>query len=313
VGSLAVVAASSFAAAIAPPGIGFFVALAVYGPASGCALAVAEGALVEADPSARERAMARVGIAGSTGDLAVPLVLALFGWIGLGWRAAFVSAGASAVVLAIVHACTRELDEVPRALDDDGETPTMRAALRTALDTPCLLAWSLACASTALLDEVLVAFAALHLDAIGATAAVRSLALASWVVGGFVGLGVMERFVDSSRARRALVVASVVTAIALVVLAITRSPIVASCALFFVGAFGGTLHPLTKARSYAALPSRPAIVNALASAFLPLDIVAPLVLGLVAARAGNAWALSGLLLAPFAVVITTFSTGRRNM
>src|SRR5262249_4958343 len=156
---------------------------------------------------------------------------------------------------------------------------------------------------TSLLDEVLVAFAALHLHAMGATATERSLALAAWVVGGFVGLAVVERFVDGTRARLALVVASIVTAVAMVVLVVTRSPIVGASALFFVGASGGTLHPLPKARAYAALPSRPAIVNALASALLPLDIVAPVILGVVAARAGNAWALSGLLVAPIAVAV----------
>lgn len=41
---------------------------------------------------------------------------------------------------------------------------------------------------------ILVAFGALHLHILGATLAERSFAIGAWVVGGFVGLGALERF-----------------------------------------------------------------------------------------------------------------------
>jgi predicted MFS family arabinose efflux permease len=307
--SLAAVGASALLAALYPRGWALLLALALYGPASGCALAIAEGVLVESAPHARERAMARAGLAASAGDLAVPLLLAALARFDLGWRTACALAGALALVLAVAHASSRSLDRAPSS--DDGSEPsppppTLREALRTALATRPLFAWSLACTLTNLLDEVLVAFGALHLAAIGATANERSRAIAAWVVGGFAGLAAIERFITARLVRRVLLGASAIAIVALVTLATTRSPGVATIALFAIGATGTALHPLTKAQSYAALPSRPALVNAVASALLPLDIVTPIVLGLLATHAGTSAAIAGLILAPLGVVIAAW-------
>jgi hypothetical protein len=306
--SLAVVALSAFAAAIVPNGWSLLLALAVYGPASGCALSVAEGLLVEAEPDARERTMARLSLAANAGDLAVPLLLVMLSWWGLGWRVGFEVAGAFAALLAIVHATAPDLDGASSGADDDAEgpAPTLREALGLALSTRPLLGWSLACATTGLLDEVLVAFSAVHLHALGATVGERSWAIAAWVVGGFVGLAGLERASGRASVRGLLIGASASTAVAVVVLAVTHSPYVGTCALFLIGLTGSTLHPLTKAQAYAALPHRPALVNAVGSALLPFDMAAPVVLGIVAAQAGSAWAIVGLLVAPAGVALATW-------
>ena len=319
--ALAVVACSAFAGATLPRGWSLLLALAVYGPASGCALAVAEGLLVEAEPDARERTMARLSIAAGAGDLAVPLLLAVLSRCGLGWRAAFAVAGGFAALLAISHGSSRSLDRTSAGPgeDSEGPPPTIREALRTALSTRPLLGWSFACALTGLLDEVLVAFSALHLDAIGATASERAWAIGAWVAGGLLGLAGLERFVGRARVLPVLLGASVATASGLGALAVTRSPWVGTCALLLIGVTASTLHPLTKAQAYAALPNRPALVNAVGSLLLPFDMAAPLVLGLVAARAGSAWAIAGLLLAPAGVALAAWrllryrsSPGRPN-
>jgi hypothetical protein len=310
--ALAVVACSALTAATLPRGWSLLIALAVYGPASGCALAVAEGLLVEAVPDARERTLARLSLAGNAGDLAVPMLLAALSWCGFGWRAAFVVAGGLAALLAISHASSRSLDRAsPTAgVDSGGPTPTTRDALRAALSTRPLLGWSFACASTGLLDEVLVAFSALHLHAIGATVTERAWAITAWVSGGFMGLAVLERFVARERVRAVLLGASAATAVEVGILAIARSPWVGTCAMFLIGVTAGTLHPLTKAQAYASLPNRPALVNAVASLLLPFDMAAPLVLGIVAARAGSAWAIAGLLVAPAGVALAAWRLQR---
>jgi hypothetical protein len=306
--ALAGVAASAFAAAIFPRGWSLLVALAVYGPASGCALAVAEGLLVEAEPAARHRTMARLSLAANAGDLTVPLLLAGLAWFGLGWRTAFAITGAFAALLAIGHARARSLGGTLSGASDDSEAsaPTTREALRTALATRPLLGWSFACSLTGLLDEVLVAFSAVHLHGIGATASERSWAIAAWVGGGFVGLAGLERFAAPASARRVLLGASAATGVEIVGLAVTHSPRVATCALLLVGVTGSVLHPLTKTRAYAALPGRPALVNAVGSALLPFDMAAPIVLGIVATQAGSAWAIAGLLIAPAGVAIAAW-------
>jgi fucose permease len=154
-----------------------------------------------------------------------------------------------------------------------------------------------------LLDEVLVAFGAVHLQAIGATMDERSAAIASWIIGGFVGLAALERLVSRIGVRQVLLAASSATAFALITLAVARSPYVGAFALLLIGTTGSMLHPLTKAQAYRALPNRPALVNAVGAALLPLDMAAPIVLGIVATFAGSAWAIVALLVAPAGVVL----------
>ncbi len=309
--SLATVALSAFAAAISLTPWSLLLALAVYGPASGCALSVAEGLLVETEPLARERTMARLSLAANAGDLAVPLLLTILSWYGLGWRAGFVVAGVVATLLAIAHGRAQSLDRLSSGANDDSErhAPAIRETLRMAFSTHSLLGWSFACASTNLLDEVLVAFSTVHLHALGATVGQRSWAVAVWILGGFVGLAGLERLGARSSARRVLLGASAVTAMAVTVLAVTHSTRTGTCALFVIGATGSTLHPLAKAKAYASLPSRPALVNAVGAALLPFDMAAPIALGVVATGAGSLWAIVGLLVAPAAVAIAAWCLG----
>jgi len=312
--SLAVVALSAFAAAAFPTGWTLFLALAVYGPASGCALAVAEAVLIESNSRAPERTLARLAIAANAGDLAVPVLLAALSWGGYGWRTACVIAGVLAFGFAIAHGFARTLDRPVTFSGGDGADapPTVADALRTAFGVPSLLAWSFACTLTNLLDEVLVAFSAVHLHHIGATAGTRSIAVALWVVGGFVGATAVERTVDRFGSRAWLLSASLATAAGVATLALSQSPWVATSALFVIGTTGTTLHPLAKARAYSALPGRPALVNAVSSALLLFDMAAPVALGWVASRAGSAWALAGLLVAPIGVGLTALRFDERD-
>ena len=328
-GSLAVLAASAWAAALCPRGWVFFLALAFYGPASGCSLAIAEGLLVESRPNERVRTIARLSLAANAGDLGVPVLLALLARFGLGWRAAFATSGAVALILAIAHAFDRALDVVPTFAagdeadgegtdghDDDGgdagTPPTIAQALRMALSSRALLGWSFACALTGLLDEVFVAFGAVHMQAIGASVTARSVALAAWVVGGFLGLTVLDRAADRVRVRTLLLGASALTAAAIAVLAATYSPHVAAAAFFVLGLAASTLHPLSKARAYASLPNRPALVNAVASALLPFDMAAPIGLAVIAARMGSAAAIAALLVAPIGVGVAALRLRTRD-
>jgi MFS family permease len=305
--SLLAIAFASFLAALFPGGVMLLFALAVYGPASGCALSIAEGLLVEARPHERERTMARVTLAASAGDLAVPVLLAILSWLGLGWRAGFAVGGAVALVLAAAHASARSLDRRPSLLDEDDdaaeERTTIRETLRVGLGNRPLLAWSIANVLTALLDEVLVAFCAVHLDAIQATPTQRSWAIGAWVVGGILGLFALERTIARLDARRVLIATCAATTLALALFAVTSSARVAIAALFLVGAFSATIHPLAKARAYASMPGRPALVNALTALLLPLDMIAPIVLGAIAASVGARAAIYTLLVAPAGVML----------
>src|SRR5205085_8162465 len=101
---------------------------------------------------------------------------------------------------------------------------------------------------------------------------------------------------------RVLMGAAAVSTAALVGLAAAHSTLAAAIALAVLGMFSSMLHPLAKARAYATLPGRPALVNAVAAAMIPLDIAAPIGLGLVATHAGPSIAVALLLVAPLGIL-----------
>ena len=298
-------------AACAPNAWTLAIALALYGPASGVALAASEGALVESRPDAREQTMARLGIAGALGDLTVPILLGALAWAGLGWRGAMIAAALAALALAWMHASARALSR-PTLADDEESGAPLREAIRVALRTRPLLAWSLAVATTTLLDEVMVAFSAIHLDAIGASSLERSGGLGAWTLGGLAGLVVLERIATRVRPERILLFASTVCAGSLTSLALTDDPSLAIALLAPVGASGAMLHPLAKARAYASLPGRPAIVNAVGSISVVVDLLAPISLGLLATHFGSAASVTTLLVAPIAVFWVAAREARRE-
>jgi MFS family permease len=307
--SLGVLALVTLGAALAGGPLALFVCLALYGPASGCALAASEGILVESRPEERERTLTRLNLAGALGDLAVPLLLAALAWVGLGWRVALAMAAASAAVLAIAHGSAKALHRIVPvdAVDDDeydGEPPSVLAALRFAFGTRPLLTWSVAVAFTSLLDEVLIAFAVVRLE--GASPLERAIAVGAWTVGLVGGLLVLERWVDRLDSRKVLLGSSAVVATSLIALACTSDVEIAWAALFALGTSTSTLHPLASARAYASLPGRPALVNAVAAGFLPFDALAPLVLGALALWLGAPAAILAILVAPAGIALAAW-------
>jgi MFS family permease len=303
--SLAVLAVVTCAAALATGPIALAVCLALYGPASGCALGTSEGVLVESRPEERERTMTRLNLAGALGDLAVPLVLGALAWVGLGWRVALGWAAAAAALLSVVHAHAAALDRPrPAEPDEDDDNPSVVAALRFAFGNRRLLAWSVAVALTSLLDEVLVAFAMIRLDQ--ASPLARALAVGAWTAGVLGALLVLERRVGRVNSRRVLLASAAVVAASLVVLACSGDVLIASGALFMLGVGTSALHPLASARAYASLPGRPALVNAVAAAFIPFDAFAPLVLGALALWLGTPAAILAILIAPAGIALAAW-------
>lgn len=304
-------------------------ALAAFGPAAGISGSVAEGVLVEQrGDTSRERVMARVTLAAALGDLVVPLALALSTFVGAAWRSVLGLAFAASVLVALVHARSRALDRPLPREDDDETTDTAHeeqkgeagavlegwAALRAALAHRPLVMLSLASTSIGLLDEVLVAFAAIHLADVapGAdTLASRQAALGALIVGGLVGLAALERFVETQHARRVLGVACALSVVSTITLALAPDLVTAGSALFALGVGSSVLHPLVKARAYEAMPGRPMLVNAVAAALVPLDAIAPLAIGALVYAAGSSVGVLVLALAPLGVMLLSRLADRR--
>ncbi len=75
----------------APGFVSMAVALAALGPASGAFVGLSQTALMDLEPSRREKNMTRWALAGTAGNLAGPVLVGASLAVGWGWRSAFVA------------------------------------------------------------------------------------------------------------------------------------------------------------------------------------------------------------------------------
>lgn len=291
-GALLAMSLTSLAAALATGPVGLALALGLWGTACGIASGAAQAALVTGadDP---DRAMTRWGIGASAGDVAGPLLVGAVLAAGGSWRAAVVLAAVPPLLDALAVARGPAL----RGDHDDDEPTTLREALADRW----LLAWLFAAACCTLMDEILVVFGALRLEALGQPPAWRGVAMALESVGALVGLAWSERVLPRVGARRVLLGASAATAASWLLWLATTGPVTTAAALVLVGAAQAAMWPLCKAAAFARCPDRPGLVGALDTVFLPLDLAAPLLVGALADVAGLEIALLALLAQPLVV------------
>jgi predicted MFS family arabinose efflux permease len=285
---LAAGAASSFSLLAA--------ALALAGPAGGVGVGLAQATLVDSHPREREQVLARWTLMGCLGDLGTPLLFAVLARSALGWREAFAVSGLLLLTYAAVLALCRFPEPAVASVED---APPLRAALAAVRRNRPLLTWLFGAWLCSPMDEVLVAFASLHLSAnLGAGPAQRSLALAGFMAGAVAGLLTAERLLRRVAPLRLLRWAG--SAGSLVYLAWLAAPGVGSSAALLgaVGFCAAPLYPIVKAQAYRALPGRSGAVNAAAVAFIPLEMALPFALGLIADRVGLRAALALLVVQP---------------
>jgi predicted MFS family arabinose efflux permease len=295
---LALMALSTLAAALAPSYGVLLAALTIYGPASGLGTSLAEAALVSAQSGRTETVLARWSLAGALGDLVAPAALAASVALGLGWRGALIAAGLLAAVEAVLAA------GAPGAAPDrDGADASLRDALRAAASSPQLAGWSLAAALCGLMDEVLVAFGALWLSGhVGADATQRAAILGAWVAGSIAGAALLARVAARVRPSTLLAASGAGCAVAYAAWLSATGWIASGIALGVAGAFAAAHHPLLRARAFETLPERPHVVLAAGSLFGTVELVLPLLVGLVADRGGVLAAMLVLLAQPIAVL-----------
>jgi len=328
--ALAGMALSLALAALAPDLVSFGLAFALYAPASGVALGLAEAALMDQRASERERALTQWTLAAALGDLAAPLSLWGLAALGLGWRVAL---GATALLLALVSfalfkaggAAPSRADDTPRAGVERRPLSALRAALdsswkrlRAARGRAGLLLWLCATAACAFMDEVLAVLVGLSVYRATSDAALVAQSLMAFTLGGCFGLVLLERRLKGAPSGALLVVACVGSAlcfagwITVLVLAPARLGL-ASLLLLTAGAFTSAHYPLTCARAYAALPEDSTLVAAGAQALGFIDLAVPLVLGSVADRFGVVTALVALLLQPVGILVAVALSARSRL
>jgi len=296
------------------PGYPFLVvALLLYGPLSGCGVALAQATLADASRDRLERALVRWAFACSLGDLAVPSVVALAAvWFGSGWRASFVAVGVVLIGYAALLWTRRFPEPVARA-EDDAPRASLVSALVSALREPVLVRWALAVALCALLDEIMVAFASLYLrDVLGLSLAARTTALSAEIAGAVLGLAAGEALLRRIEPMRLLLWSAAFCALSWFAFLSVEGAAAASFWLFATGALAALQYPIAKAQAYRALPERSGAVNAVLTLFGVIELPLPILIGVVADNWGLGVALALLGLQPLGLLVLIASRPART-
>jgi FSR family fosmidomycin resistance protein-like MFS transporter len=272
---------------------GFTLGLAVAGASSGVACGAAQALLVASQPV--DKAMVRWTLFASVGDVLAPLVTSGAIASGCSYRGAM-------LVVAVTVAVQCAL--VPRialaATEDEEAAEPLREALRRAMRCKRLWVWLFAAASCTLLDELVVALAALRLEREQHVSPALAAALVvTFSVGAIVGSLLSDRAVARFGWRAVLVWSGV---LCLFALAAALGGAVGP-ALFFVGVTCAPHHALAFARAYESMPRNPGTVQACSQLFVAVDVLAPLALGVIADHWGLRAAMAALVLQPVIIVL----------
>lgn len=315
--------------------------LALAGAASGVACGAAQSELVAASAGAGDRAMTRWVLFGSAGDVLTPLLVALVLGAGASYRAAF----AAAAVLVLLQGAALIIGSGPERKESTGCAPAppqagaagadsedadpedanredadpedadavpLLTALREGVRNASLWRWLIAAGLCTLLDEIVVAFAALHAERdLGASSATAVACVTGVSAGAVLGAWLTDRALDAVASDRLLLGSTLASALALTAVVLAPTPAWLALALVALGASAAPQYALTKARAYAASPGRPGVVNALAQVFVLLDIAGPLALGALADRLGVAAALACLMLQPLGISLLLVAAKRQ--
>jgi MFS family permease len=283
----------------------FALAFALYAPACDLACGLAQAALMDLDPEARERRMAAWTFAGTVGDLAAPPLIALAVVLG-DFRVAWFATAAGLVVMALAIRRLRLPSSPSGDLDSDREPAngSLRGALRAGLENRRLLLWLCGVTLCALMDEtltVLVAFWA-H-ERFPNEPHASAWILTATTAGSALGLVLLDRLLGRFSARRLLTVACAGTLLSYAPwLGAVTLPAAAFWA-FLAGVLIAWQYPLAQAQAYRAAGARSGLVPALSAPLTVFELVAPVLLGFIADRAGVTMAMTLLLVQPLGLLL----------
>jgi predicted MFS family arabinose efflux permease len=256
-----------------------FVAVCVMGTVGDLLVTAGEVSLVEIAGDNAEPALARANLLAALGDLAGPLLLAGALWSGLGWRAAFWAAGVAMTVYGAWLA-TRPL---PAPAPPDEDESALSALLSVARDRRVIVA-GLLVALIVVFDDTFVGFAVAFLI----TGQDSSPAVATVVIGaGMTGGAAAAAWASRTNGRRvSLRTCGWALAAGAFLLVLVPHPMAAAVAMALVGAAVNLAWIILQARYMTLRPGQAGTTSSVAEAVSQVGVVTPLVIGLLADKAG---------------------------
>lgn len=315
-GGLVVILA--IAATAASPGFYLLVApLTLFFPASGAFVSLTQSALMDAMPGRRAQHMAWWTMAGSAGALAGPLLVAACLGAGLGWRAAILVVAACGLLAWVAIALAGQPDPSPGAAggpagasEAEAGWPGWRRSLAIARSSGALR-WLFLLQASDLLLDVFGAFLAVYLVAeahVSVTAA--ALGVGIRLGAGLAGDVVLTRLLDGVSSRRVLRASGWIALVLFFAFLLMPGFVGKMTVLAALTLSTAPWYPVLQAELYGSLPGRSGLAVSLASAAGLAGGAGPLVVGLLAQRAGLGWAMAVLCLAPVCLLTIPRRTAR---
>jgi MFS transporter, FSR family, fosmidomycin resistance protein len=277
-------------------------AFTAFYPASGAFVSLTQATLMDAWPDRQAQVMARWDLAGSTGAVAGPLLLAAVLAAGGGWRDAYlVLAGLAAVTW--LGTCLRDPPGAPAPAEQESPAGRWARELASALRNWSVVRWLVLLQVADLLVDVLTGFLALYLvDVVHLRPAVAALAIAVRLGAGLAGdaalVFVLDRVADLTVLRVSAAAA------ALLYPAFLLAPGVPAklAILAALSAATAPWYPLLQARLYGSLHGRSSIAVTLNSAAGMAGGLGPLAVGIAAEWFGLSRALAVLTVVPIVIL-----------
>ncbi len=287
--------------------------LALAGSASGVACAIAQSELVQRSEGAPERALSRWTVLGWAGDLLTPALIMLSAQLGSGYRCALLVVAALLLLQAGLLS-SAEHRVPPRGTDgeeQEDEPPPLLVAMREAARDARLWWLLLGSALCSLLDELVAALIALRLHTEhGLSEGMAAGCLSAFAVGGLIGALASDVLLQHMAARMLWLLSSGGSLAALALVLWADGLAASLAALVGLGITVAPHYPLTKAAAYARVPNRPGMVNALVQPFSILEVLLPLVAGVIATHFGLTVAIAALAIQPLAMCVLAATAAR---
>jgi FSR family fosmidomycin resistance protein-like MFS transporter len=293
-------------AALSAVAVGFWtllLALLLGYPAIGAFVSLAQATLMDSDPAARDRNMARWTLAGSIGYVAGPVLIAGGVVLGLGWRGVLLGLAFTALPLAFAA----------RRVTGRPSPPQAARGLAAALRDREVLRWLALLEAADLLLDVFHGFLALYfVDVAGVSAVEAALAVAVWTGAGLVGdaaLLLVLRRVSGLRYLRASALCALFAYPAFLGVPSLAAKVVL---LAVLGLLNSGWYALPKAGLYSTLPGESGTAVAVAGIGGLFGALVPAGLGFLAQSFGLGPTMWLLLIAPAALLVGTPRPGMLN-
>lgn len=282
------------------------VLFAGYYPAVGIAVGLAQAVVVDEAADATT-IMTRWTLMAGIGDLVGPLAIAAIAAGHQGWRAL---AWLGAAVWAALLVATVSVPFAPAPAWSPGPEGKRRgssgiwALVREALAIPTLWRWAILAWIPTMIDELLLAFAALYLhDVRHASEAEVGLLITGTLVAAMGALALLDRVavlkaMAAQKPRRLLALMAVGVLVGMGVFLTAATPLAAGAGLAVVGLFGAGWYPIAQGRTFAQAPGRAVVVRAITSLGAPLEALLAAAVGFIAQRWGLAAGVACIATAP---------------